>query len=274
MMKRILPLFAAALVASTAYGQRMQAEFEDGTTMEYEILSNAATDIAPVYLTLGATHGNVRDGMKIDYYNPDLGVFQLRLPSMLAFADDNLGIPWRISGLYFLTDETQQKTREVTLMATSSGDVITKYRAEAPIERGVRMGIHGGFGRRNTESGTFYSDEDTEYTEVSLGLGLFRSQHLSIMREVDGAAYRAQGSASMMLTADAMAFLGTKPTDSTYQGELESSPLGFEVAWVGRASFWGKRDWGIWLTAGYGAGPVSGYPIAGGGLYFGVGNKL
>lgn len=273
-MKRILPFFAAAVVASTAYGQRMQAEFEDGTTMEYEILSNAATDIAPVYLTLGATHGNVRDGMKIDYYNPDLGVFQLRLPSMLAFAEDNVGIPWRISGLYFLTDETQQKTREVTLMATSSGDVITKYRAEAPIERGVRMGIHGGIGRRNTVSGTFYSDEDTEYTEVSLGLGLFRSQHLSIMREVDGAAYRAQGSASMMLTADAMAFLGTKPTDSTYQGELESSPLGFEVAWVGRASFWGKRDWGIWLTAGYGAGPVSGYPIAGGGLYFGLGNKL
>ena len=86
-------------------------------------------------------------------------------------------------------------------------------------------------------------------------------------------AYRAQGTASMQLTADGLLFMGTENTDSTSAELLDANSVGLEVAWVGRASFWGKRDWGIWLTAGAGVGPLTAYPVAGGGLYFGFGNK-
>ena len=81
----------------------------------------------------------------------------------------------------------------------------------------------------------------------------------------------------MQLTADALLFFGTErfePVDFPMPMPLESSSIGLEVAWVGRASFWGKRDWGIWMTAGGGVGPVEAYPILGGGFYFGYGSKL
>ncbi len=270
-MKQFLSLVAfAVFISSHMLGQRTEVEFEDGTIMEYEVLANSGDAISPVFLSIGATHSNVREGLKIDYFNPSFGAITLRLPSFLATSQ---GVSYHLSGLYFLTDEAKSQTRPITLMSTSSGDVITKYRTESPVERKSRLGIHAGYGARNTASGSFSDGNiDISYSEVSIGLGLFRSQHLSIMREVDGVAYRAQGSATMMLTADVKFYTGTEP-NTVYEGmePLDPSSVGYEVAWVGRSSFWGKRPWGIWLTAGYGAGPLGGNPVAGGGLYFGFG---
>ncbi len=273
-MQRILLFAAAVLAASSALSQRVTAEFEDGTTMEYEILSNSPDDLATILLSFGATQSNVRDGMKIDYFNKDLGVFTVRLPSLMTLLDNSVSPSMRASGLFFLNASTKTKMKPITLMSTSSGDVITKYRTETPIDRKSRFGVHGGLGFRDTRYSPFGSSENVTYTELAAGVGLFRSQHIAIMREVNGAAYRAQGTASMQLTADALVFLGTERADATNPSPIESESLGFEVAWVGRSSFWGKRDWGIWLTAGYGVGPVGSYPILGGGLSAGVGSKL
>ena len=273
-MKRILILAAATLAAHHSFAQRVTAEFEDGTTMEYEILSSSPDNLAPITLSFGSTQGNVRDGMKVDYFNEDLGIFQLRLPSLLTLVDNSVSPSLRASGLFFLNSSSKTTMKPITLMSTQSGDVVTKYRTETPIDRKSRFGVHGGLGYRDTRYSPFGTDELVTYAELMAGVGMFRSQHISIMREVNGAAYRAQGTASMQLTADAVLFLGTERADATDASPIESESLGFEVAWVGRSSFWGKRDWGIWLTAGYGVGPVGSYPVLGGGLFFGYGNKL
>lgn len=268
-----------------------QATFEDGTAIEYEVLSDRPEDISSLNVYWGFFATNVIEGLRVQYNFDDLSSVSLQTnvfgASLYGNTADSLftdGTPpaarsFRLRGSYVFSKSEKPKTMGLTLKSKSTGyNEITAYQLEYDVPRSYAWAVRGGMGYRNIDLFTF-APYGLTYTEASVGISRVRTRNIALMtRNGKGKPRKYRGSSQMTLFADALFFLGADAPRIENAEMMEADGFtprkaGVEIGWEGRTTFWGKRDWGFFGAAGFILTPAHATMTYGFGLYMGFINK-
>lgn len=290
-MKPILRLAVCFSVAALTFNhvdaQRSTAVFEDGTQIEYEVLSDRPEDISKLNIYWGALASNVIEGIRVQYNFDDLSHITLQTnvfggilydgveDSLYTAGKTPAARSFRLRGSYVFASSEKPKESGITLKSESTGaNTITAYQLEYDIPRSYAYAVRGGIGYRNTDLLAF-SPWSLTYTEVSLGISRIRTRNIALMTTTGkGKPRKYRGSSQMTLFADALFFLGTEAPQIAVAEQMaaegfEPTNAGVELGWEGRTTFWGKRDWGFFGSAGFIVTPDRSSMTYGFGLYMG-----
>ena len=295
-MKRFSQVFGALAIALSlphfAQAQQGSATFDDGTVIEYEILSDRPEDGSAVGIYWGTMASNVMEGLQVTYRATDDLTLSLQTNVMGAVMygndDDSLFVDnkkpaarsFRVRGSYTLKTKEKPKKMGLSLKSESTGyNEVTVYQLQYDVPRVYTLAVRGGFGYRNTDL-IGLAPYGITYNELSVGLSWSRSRNIALMTlGGKGKPRKYRGSSQMSLYGDALVFMGTTSPRIEYLESFNSdnatvSPVGFEIGWQGRTSFWGKRDWGFFGQAGYLVTPNHSTPTFGFGIYAGFMNSI
>ncbi|MGB1075030.1 MAG: hypothetical protein ACPGYK_02500 [Flavobacteriales bacterium] len=280
------------LLPLNGWCQRQSAAFEDGTKIEYEVLTDRPEHMSRLGIFWGAFTTDLVEGLQIQFAIPGKGLVSLQTnvlgAALYGDAPDSLytqneppaARSFRLRGVYFIKTNDKPKTLGLTLKSESTGyNEQTVYQLEYEVPRTYAWGVHGGIGYRNTDL-LASSPYGLTYTELAMGVALTRSRNIALMTSTGkGKPRKYKGSSQMLLYADALLFFGIEAPhlENQIQMDLDNfqpSEAGFEMGWQGRTSFWGKRDWGFYAQAGFLVAPARSTPTFGFGIYAGFNNLI
>ncbi len=283
-LRFLLP--ALLLLGTTASAQRQVASFDDGTEIEYEVLSDNAEDLKSLWLSWGGTANPSIHGIGLDYWIPGKAKLDFSASvagtSFLTEDEDSLYVnetkpasrPWRLRGHYILSSKTKTKENKISLKSVASGaNERTVYVTNYDLPRTTYYCLHGGFGYQNRPE----INGGVSYGEIAIGASLMRARNLDLQLFTGGksGAKQQRGSSFMELYADVLVFTNAGPYIQSYADELtaegtEARPVGLEVAWRGMTTVGAKAGFGIFAKLGGGVGPYSAYAVGGFGFMFGL----
>ena len=275
---------ALVLTAGTsAHAQTRTAVFEDGSKLDYNVLSESPEDLKPMWLHWGTFSEGALYGAQVDKWIPGKARIQFTtslIGANSSMSDDNsefvdgtspAGRSWRLRGHVFLSSWTKTKTKRLSLQSKSTGyNEVTRYTVEMDVPRNSYLAFHGGVSYQNLAA-----VESVSYGELALGVSLVRARHIDfeVYDEGKAGAVRQRGGSFMELYADALIFNNPAPfllsTQEYFEEDgLEARPVGMEIAWKGVATATGKGGFGLWLKAGMMVGPYRTTGVFGGGFSF------
>ncbi len=276
-------LLAALLFAgSTATAQRQVATFDDGTEVEYEVVSDNSEDIKSLWMSWGATFNGSMHGLGFDYWIPGKAKLDLSTSilgtALLAPDEDSLYVdgtkpafrPWRLRGHYVLSSKVKTKENKVSLKSVASGaNERTVYVTNYDLPRTTYYCLHGGVG--------YQINGGVSYGEIAIGASLMRARNLDLQLFTGGksGAKQQRGSSFMEVYADLLLFTNAAPYLEEYATELsedgvDARPIGLEVAWRGMTTVGAKAGFGVFAKLGAGVGPYAAYVVGGFGFMFGL----
>lgn len=281
---RFILLSAAVLLSNLVFGQRQVASFEDGTEVEYEVLSDDAADMRPLWLSWGATLQGSIHGLGLDMWIPEKAKIECSTSivgtAILGPQEDSLFVggtppasrPWRLRGHYILKSNSKTKERRISLKSVATGsNERTVYVTTYDMPRTTYVCLHGGFGYQNIPG------QGVKYGEIALGASLMRARHLDLQLNTGGkrGAQQQRGISFMELYADLLFFTGPSVYDQSIFDDMSTderngSNIGLEVAWRGMTTLGRGAGFGTYGKLGFGVGPYEPYVIYGFGIMMGL----
>ena len=279
-------LFTLLFVGTTATAQRQLASFDDGTEIEYEVISDSSEDIKSLWMSWGGMLNGSLHGLGFDYWIPGKAKIDFSTSivgtAILSEEADSLYVgdtkppsrPWRLRGHYILNSKTKNKEIKVSLKSVATGaDERTVYVTTYDLPRTTYTCLHGGIGHQNVPS----VNGGVSYGEIALGISMMRARNLELQRYTGGknGAKKQRGSSFMEIYADLLLFTNAAPYLKEYASDLmnegiEARPVGLEVAWRGMATVGAGAGFGLFSKLGVGIGPYSSYVLGGFGFMFGL----
>lgn len=280
-------LLAALLFAgSSATAQRQVASFDDGTEIEYEVVSDNSEDIKSLWMSWGGTFNGSMHGLGFDYWIPGKAKVDLSTSilgtALLAPDEDSLYVdgtkpasrPWRLRGHYILSSKVKTKENKISLKSVASGaNERTVYVTNYDLPRTTYYCLHGGVGYQNRPE----INGGVSYGEIAIGASLMRARNLDLQLFTGGksGAKQQRGSSFMEVYADLLLFTNAAPYLQEYATELsedgvDARPIGLEVAWRGMTTVGAKAGFGVFGKLGAGVGPYAAYVVGGFGFMFGL----
>ena len=287
----LLAGIGALLLQTEGIAQTEIATFEDGTKIEYEFLSDRPEDISPLNIYWGFFAANVIEGLRVQYNVSNDASVSLQTNvfggSMYGNTADSLftedkhpaARSFRLRGTYVFSKSEKTKRMGLTLKSESTGyNEVTAYQLQHDVPRSLAWAVRAGLGYRNTDL-LMFAPYGLTYTEAALGISRVRTRNIALMTtNGKGKPRKYRGSSQMTLFADALFFLGTEAPRAEVAEQIEADSVsprnaGVEIGWEGRTTFWGKRDWGFFGSAGYIITPAHRTMSYGFGLYMGFMNQ-
>lgn len=281
-MTRLLLFLALISLGFSSTAQRQVATFDDGTEVEYEVVSDNSEDIKSLWMSWGGTFNGSMHGLGFDYWIPgkaklDLSTSILGM-SLLAPDEDSLYVdgtkpafrPWRLRGHYVLSSKVKTKENKISLKSVASGaNERTVYVTNYDLPRTTYYCLHGGVG--------YQINGGVSYGEIAIGASLMRARNLDLQLFTGGkrGAKQQRGSSFMEVYADLLLFTNAAPFLQEYATELsedgvDARPIGLEVAWRGMTTVGAKAGFGVFAKLGAGVGPYAAYVVGGFGFMFGL----
>lgn len=281
-MNRLLLFLALISLGFSSTAQRQVATFDDGTEVEYEVVSDNSEDIKSLWMSWGGTFNGSMHGLGFDYWIPgkaklDLSTSILGM-SLLAPDEDSLYVdgtkpafrPWRLRGHYVLSSKVKTKENKISLKSVASGaNERTVYVTNYDLPRTTYYCLHGGVG--------YQINGGVSYGEIAIGASLMRARNLDLQLYTGGkrGAKQQRGSSFMEVYADLLLFTNAAPYLQEYATELsedgvDARPIGLEVAWRGMTTVGAKAGFGVFAKLGAGVGPYAAYVVGGFGFMFGL----
>jgi hypothetical protein len=281
-MNRLLLFLALISLGFSSTAQRQVATFDDGTEVEYEVVSDNSEDIKSLWMSWGGTFNGSMHGLGFDYWIPgkaklDLSTSILGM-SLLAPDEDSLYVdgtkpafrPWRLRGHYVLSSKVKTKENKISLKSVASGaNERTVYVTNYDLPRTTYYCLHGGVG--------YQINGGVSYGEIAIGASLMRARNLDLQLFTGGkrGAKQQRGSSFMEVYADLLLFTNAAPYLQEYATELsedgvDARPIGLEVAWRGMTTVGAKAGFGVFAKLGAGVGPYAAYVVGGFGFMFGL----
>jgi len=285
MMNRLL-LLALFLAGTAVQAQRQVASFDDGTEIEYEVVSDNSEDIKPLWLSWGGVANGSLHGVGLDYWLPGQAKLDLSTSilgtALLSPDEDSLYVdgtkpasrPWRLRGHYVLNSKVKTKENKISLKSVASGaNERTVYVTNYDLPRTTYYCLHGGVGYQNRPE----VRGGVSYGEIALGVSLMRARNLDLQLYTGGknGAKQQRGSSFMEVYADVLLFTNAGPYTLDAALEMadegvEARPVGIEVAWRGMTTLGAGAGFGLFAKLGGGVGPYSAYAVGGFGFMFGL----
>jgi len=281
-MTRLFLFLALISLGFSSTAQRQVATFDDGTEVEYEVVSDNSEDIKSLWMSWGGTFNGSMHGLGFDYWIPgkaklDLSTSILGM-SLLAPDEDSLYVdgtkpafrPWRLRGHYVLSSKVKTKENKISLKSVASGaNERTVYVTNYDLPRTTYYCLHGGVG--------YQINGGVSYGEIAIGASLMRARNLDLQLFTGGkrGAKQQRGSSFMEVYADLLLFTNAAPYLQEYATELsedgvDARPIGLEVAWRGMTTVGAKAGFGVFAKLGAGVGPYAAYVVGGFGFMFGL----
>lgn len=281
-MTRLFLFLALISLGFSSTAQRQVATFDDGTEVEYEVVSDNSEDIKSLWMSWGGTFNGSMHGLGFDYWIPgkaklDLSTSILGM-SLLAPDEDSLYVddtkpafrPWRLRGHYVLSSKVKTKENKISLKSVASGaNERTVYVTNYDLPRTTYYCLHGGVG--------YQINGGVSYGEIAIGASLMRARNLDLQLFTGGkrGAKQQRGSSFMEVYADLLLFTNAAPYLQDYATELsedgvDARPIGLEVAWRGMTTVGAKAGFGVFAKLGAGVGPYAAYVVGGFGFMFGL----
>ncbi|MBL6644861.1 MAG: hypothetical protein ISP55_00230 [Flavobacteriales bacterium] len=281
-MNRLFLFLALISLGFYSTTQRQVATFDDGTEVEYEVVSDNSEDIKSLWMSWGGTFNGSMHGLGFDYWIPgkaklDLSTSILGM-SLLAPDEDSLYVdgtkpafrPWRLRGHYVLSSKVKTKENKISLKSVDSGaNERTVYVTNYDLPRTTYYCLHGGVG--------YQINGGVSYGEIAIGASLMRARNLDLQLFTGGkrGAKQQRGSSFMEVYADLLLFTNAAPFLQEYATELsedgvDARPIGLEVAWRGMTTAGAKAGFGVFDKLGAGVGPYAAYVVGGFGFMFGL----
>jgi len=281
-MTRLFLFLALISLGFSSTAQRQVATFDDGTEVEYEVVSDNSEDIKSLWMSWGGTFNGSMHGLGFDYWIPgkaklDLSTSILGM-SLLAPDEDSLYVdgtkpafrPWRLRGHYVLSSKVKTKENKISLKSVASGaNERTVYVTNYDLPRTTYYCLHGGVG--------YQINGGVSYGEIAIGASLMRARNLDLQLFTGGkrGAKQQRGSSFMEVYADLLLFTNAAPFLQEYATELsedgvDARPIGLEVAWRGMTTVGAKAGFGVFAKLGAGVGPYAAYVVGGFGFMFGL----
>ena len=285
-MNRLLLLCALLFAGTTASAQRQVASFDDGTEIEYEVVSDNSEDIKSLWMSWGGMTNGSLHGLGFDYWVPGKAKLDLSTSilgtALLSPDEDSLYVdgtkpasrPWRLRGHYVLNSKVKTKENKISLKSVASGaNERTVYVTNYDLPRTTYYCLHGGVGYQNRPE----VRGGVSYGEIALGVSLMRARNLDLQLYTGGknGAKQQRGSSFMEVYADVLLFTNAGPYTLDAALEMadegvEARPVGIEVAWRGMTTLGAGAGFGLFAKLGGGVGPYSAYAVGGFGFMFGL----
>ena len=285
-MNRLLFLCALLFAGTTAFAQRQVASFDDGTEIEYEVVSDNSEDIKSLWMSWGGMANGSLHGLGFDYGVPGKAKLDLSTSilgtALLSPDEDSLYVdgtkpasrPWRLRGHYVLNSKVKTKENKISLKSVASGaNERTVYVTNYDLPRTTYYCLHGGVGYQNRPE----VRGGVSYGEIALGVSLMRARNLDLQLFTGGksGAKQQRGSSFMEVYADVLLFTNAGPYTLDAAMEMadegvEARPVGIEVAWRGMTTLGAGAGFGLFAKLGGGVGPYSAYAVGGFGFMFGL----
>jgi hypothetical protein len=281
-MNRLLLFLALISLGFSSTAQRQVATFDDGTEVEYEVVSDNSEDIKSLWMSWGGTFNGSMHGLGFDYWIPGKAKLDLSTSilgtALLAPDEDSLYVdgtkpafrPWRLRGHYVLSSKVKTKENKISLKSVASGaNERTVYVTNYDLPRTTYYCLHGGVG--------YQINGGVSYGEIAIGASLMRARNLDLQLFTGGkrGAKQQRGSSFMEVYADLLLFTNAAPFLQEYATELsedgvDARPIGLEVAWRGMTTVGAKAGFGVFAKLGAGVGPYAAYVVGGFGFMFGL----
>ncbi len=285
-MNRLLLFLALIPLGFSSTAQRQVATFDDGTEVEYEVVSDNSEDIKSLWMSWGGTFNGSMHGLGFDYWIPGKAKLDLSTSilgtALLAPDEDSLYVdgtkpasrPWRLRGHYVLSSKVKTKENKISLKSVASGaNERTVYVTNYDLPRTTYFCLHGGVGYQNRPE----INGGVSYGEIAIGASLMRARNLDLQLFTGGkrGAKQQRGSSFMEVYADLLLFTNAAPYLQEYATELsedgvDARPIGLEVAWRGMTTAGAKAGFGVFAKLGAGVGPYAAYVVGGFGFMFGL----
>jgi hypothetical protein len=281
-MTRLFLFLALISLGFSSTAQRQVATFDDGTEVEYEVVSDNSEDIKSLWMSWGGTFNGSMHGLGFDYWIPGKAKLDLSTSilgtALLAPDEDSLYVdgtkpafrPWRLRGHYVLSSKVKTKENKISLKSVASGaNERTVYVTNYDLPRTTYYCLHGGVG--------YQINGGVSYGEIAIGASLMRARNLDLQLFTGGkrGAKQQRGSSFMEVYADLLLFTNAAPFLQEYATELsedgvDARPIGLEVAWRGMTTVGAKAGFGVFAKLGAGVGPYAAYVVGGFGFMFGL----
>lgn len=147
-------LIALCAIGFVAYGQKKQATFEDGSTIDYEIKDVDGSKMSRLYLNLGSMNG-------LDFFYPNL--FQASL---------NAGIGYEANALVHLIQFTDDDNVQIALKSEYHSDYKKIFTTKEEIKKQYYFGPVIGYSSLPFTVGV--EDEETPIKTAYVGVGITR----------------------------------------------------------------------------------------------------
>lgn len=249
MWKIFSPGFFFFFIFHIVNAQEYTAVFEDGTEVDYEIISDHTDDMNRFRINLNLfSFSDVKQPLSVSYFLPDAFLLNARA----GFYSGGL------DGLIFLSSFEKPNSVAATISSGYSElKVLTKYRTEVDVTRKTYFGIHTGYSYKDYSGRGFVDKHGFVAHELVLGLGLTRGKFMEMIVNTVRKPLRLKGTTTFSLYADALLYPirnydGFEENSERSVDEF-STPIGFRTFLEGRSSFWGRKDFGLayQLGAGY-----------------------
>lgn len=285
-MNARLILSTLILASFSATAQRQVASFDDGSEIEYEVVSDSSEDIKSLWMSWGGTLNGSMHGLGFDYWIPGKAKIDLSTSilgtALLAPEEDSLYVngtkpasrPWRLRGHYVLSSKVKAKENKISLKSVASGaNERTVYVTNYDLPRTTYFCLHGGVGYQNRPE----INGGVSYGEIAIGASMMRARNLDLQLYTGGknGAKQQRGSSFMEVYADILIFTNAGPYLQEYATELseegsDARPIGLEVAWRGMTTLGAGAGFGLFTKLGGGVGPYAAYVVGGFGFMFGL----
>jgi hypothetical protein len=266
-MKKIYSTLFFVVMTVIAYSQQYTANFDDGTKVDYDVISDKFTDCKPFNIRWGGIEYGLDEShgyqLGASYFMKDKFYSQIHFNLLNGFG-------LLAEGVYFLKSWNKEKTLNFPVKEEYAGyNTIKKYLVKHTLQRQYYLGPHIGYAYNNiVKDGYKYSGD------ISLGAALYRGKFIkvTIQDAVRTKPTKMRGTTQFGLYTDFVYYMIT--TDSTSSNTsintTKHSNIGFRMFISGKGSLWGKRDFGLFYLLGAGTGGTESlYPMLGFGIYGG-----
>lgn len=279
-MNKFFLLGVLAILPIIVMSQRHTATFENGTKVDYDIITTKFTDSKRFNLRGGAYVVNLDLHTYLlgaSYYMPNkflLGVHYQPSQPVSNFSKLRSGSGVYADALIFvksIEDLTPAKTT-IIVKDVTEGTTRYKYKVKHDLTRRVHFGPHAGYIMHpNPVHRSYGYGFITRADEIELGFGCLRGRYIKIAAYTDNKVTKLQGTSSLRAQGDFVMYQYTYSADSTFQYRKKFDKSGIRVYLEGKFSIWGKLDWG--LVGGIGLGTYGfisrTYFMYNGGVYIG-----
>ena len=230
----ILSLFSILVQAQTVAEKEYTATFEDGTKINYSVVSLSGDDL---FKNCIAYYGMARDnGLVSDFYYSRFEKDKYYASATLGFNLIQRSIAdFDVDGIYFLSNSTKNYKLPLGVKTTYSGSVETHYNIKTEAEKGRHFGVHAEIGYKkfgndgvykdytNPENHILYNVNSLTSGVIGIGAGYVSTKYGLIHIKSDDAY--GGGGRLFMATADLLVFPAQKVSYSYYDTTTQTNTV-------------------------------------------------
>ena len=236
-----LVYLSSLLMYSTAYSQRETANFDDGTSMDYEILDTNPDMINKINIFY-------LKGLGVDYYMPKLGVISGKY------------FPRRygVEGMIFFHSK-EKKKEENLILKSVGGYFTTHYYVKKSLPSRISWGLHSGYYKLDYSKSKFIIKEeigtsDFKANELFIGIGRQKISYHSFIRH-DGDRSRMNISSSEKRFCLDLIYFQDRNGGGVNELDSTKRNYGFRIYSERKGNFLNKVDLGLKYRYGLQIGP-------------------